>query len=222
VARRTRLQLPGAAYHVTSRGVRKQAIFRDDGDRSTFLNLLWTVAVRHEWTCLGFCLMTTHYHLLVRTPNADLAAGMQRLNSNFAQEFNRKHGETGHVFERRYHSVPIERDGHLVELYRYIAMNPVRAGLCNRPEDWKWSSYRAVVGLASPPDFLAADWALPYFGRHRTRARERLRAFVEDAETDVTLLSRGLTPYGQTPQGQAALSRYSNGKRLSRKASSEP
>jgi putative transposase len=182
VARPPRVQLPGAAFHVTSRGVRKQAIFRDDADRSAFLNVLWTVTVRHEWSCLAFCLMTTHYHLLIRTPNADLAAGMQRLNSNFAQEFNRKHGETGHVFEARYHSVPIERDGHLVELYRYIAMNPVRAGLCSRPEAWKWSSYRAVVGLTSPPDFLAVDWALPYFGGDRARARERLRAFVEDAK----------------------------------------
>jgi putative transposase len=124
--------------------------------------------------------MTTHYHLLIRTPSADLAAGMQRLNSNFAQAFNRKHSETGHLFERRYHSVSIERDAHLLELYRYIALNPVRAGLCSRPETWTWGSYRAVVGLAPPPDFLATDWALLYFGSNRTRARERFKAFVED------------------------------------------
>jgi putative transposase len=182
VPRAPRVQLPGAAYHVTSRGVRRQAIFRDDDDRLSFLGVLGAVVRRHEWSCLAFCLMTTHYHLLIRTPTADLAAGMQRLNGNFAQGFNRKHGETGHLFERRYHSIPIERDGHLVELCRYIALNPVRAGLCSRAEGWRWSSYRAVVGLASPPDFLAPDWALLYFGSDRTRARERFRAFVEDAE----------------------------------------
>jgi REP element-mobilizing transposase RayT len=163
-----------------SRGVRKQAIFRDDDDRGVFLSLLWAVVRRHDWSCLAFCLMNTHYHLLIRTPDADLAAGMQRLNSNFAQGFNRKYAETGHLFERRYHSVPIERDGHLLELYRYIALNPVRAGLCSRPEGWTWSSYRAVAGLVSPPEFLATDWALLYFGSNRPRARQRFRAFVED------------------------------------------
>jgi REP element-mobilizing transposase RayT len=165
-----------------SRGVRRQAIFRDDDDRASFLSVLWAVVRRHDWSCLAFCLMTTHYHLVIRTPDANLAAGMQRLNGNFAQGFNRKHGEAGHLFERRYHSVPIERDAHLLELYRYIALNPVRAGVCSRPEGWRWSSYRAVVGLASPPDFLATDWALLYFGSNRKRARERFRAFVEDIE----------------------------------------
>ena len=182
VPRAPRVQVPGAAYHVMSRGVRRQAIFRDDDDRASFLSVLWAVVRRHDWSCLAFCLMTTHYHLVIRTPDANLAAGMQRLNGNFAQGFNRKHGEAGHLFERRYHSVPIERDAHLLELYRYIALNPVRAGVCSRPEGWRWSSYRAVVGLASPPDFLATDWALLYFGSNRKRARERFRAFVEDIE----------------------------------------
>jgi hypothetical protein len=131
--------------------------------------------------------MTTHYHLVIRTPNVDLAAGMQRLNGNFAQGFNRRHGETGHVFERRYHALLIEHDGHLLELYRYIALNPVRAGLCSRPEAWTWSSHSAVVGLAAPPDFLSTEWALLYFGSDRIRARERLRAFVDDV--DVVTLS---------------------------------
>jgi putative transposase len=165
-----------------SRGVRKQAIFRDGDDRRVFLSVLSTVVNRHDWSCLAFCLMSTHYHLMIRTPDANLAAGMQRLNGNFAQGFNRKYGEIGHVFERRYQSVLIERDGHLLELYRYIALNPVRAGLCSRPESWMWSSYRAVAGLASPPDFLATDWALHYFGSDRTRARRRFRTFVEDIE----------------------------------------
>jgi putative transposase len=169
--------------------VRKQAIFRDDDDRASFLSLLETVVRRHDWSCLAFCLMTTHYHLVVRTPETNLAVGMQRLNSNFAQGFNRKHGETGHLFERRYHAVHIERDSHLLELYRYIALNPVRAGLCSRPEAWSWASYPALVGLAPLPTFIATDWVLVYFGSDPERARERLRAFVEDVEPRSHLLN---------------------------------
>jgi putative transposase len=181
MARTHRVQLAGGVYHVTSRGVRKQALFRDSDDRVRFLRLLEMVVRRHDWSCLAYCLMTTHYHVLLRTPTADLAVGMQRLNGHFAQAFNRKYGERGHVFEERYHSVLVERDAHLIELYRYMALNPVRAGLCTRPESWRWSSYPFAVGLAGRPEFLAIDWALAYFGNTPGRARKGLRAFVENA-----------------------------------------
>ena len=118
--------MAGAAYHVMARGVARQPIFRDDKDRHQFLKLLDDVVARHEWSCHAFVLMSTHYHVLVRTPNPDLARGMQRLNSCYAQHFNRRHGETGHRFERRYHSVLIESDAHALELVRYLALNPVR------------------------------------------------------------------------------------------------
>ncbi len=124
--------------------------------------------------------MTNHYHLLIRTPEPDLARGMHRVNGHYAQGFNRRHRATGHLFESRYHSVLVERDSHLLELCRYFANNPVRAGLCSHPADWRWSSYRAVIGLAIAPPFLAVEWLLAYFGRDRIRARERLREFVED------------------------------------------
>ncbi len=123
--------------------------------------------------------MTTHYHLLVRTPNPDLAAGMQRLNGHYAMGFNRRHSGRGHVFERRYASVPVTRESHLVELSRYLALNPVRAGLCDRPASWLWSSYRFFLGVDRPPRYLAVDWLLLQFGANRDRARERFRDFVE-------------------------------------------
>jgi REP element-mobilizing transposase RayT len=144
------------------------------------LTIFADVMRRHEWSCLAFCLLTTHYHLLVRTPAADLAAGMQRLNSHFAQAFNRRHGERGHVFERRYRSVLVERDRHLLELSRYLALNPVRAGLTTEPETWEWGSYGMIVGAVTRPGFSTSDWILPFFGRNRQHACERLRAFVHD------------------------------------------
>ncbi len=124
--------------------------------------------------------MTTHYHLLVRTPNPDLARGMQRLNACYAQHFNRRHGETGHRFERRYHSVPIGSDAHALELVRYLALNPVRAGASQDAASWPWSSYAAIIRGRRPLHCLAEEWLLTYFGRNRDRALERLQSFVED------------------------------------------
>jgi putative transposase len=125
--------------------------------------------------------MTTHYHLLVRTPLPNLAAGMQRLNSCYVQEFNRRHGDEGTRLARRYHDVMVESESHALELFRYISMNPVRAGLCRSPQDWRWSSYPALVGAARRPSFLSIEWVLAYFGSDRARAARRLAMFVEDA-----------------------------------------
>jgi REP element-mobilizing transposase RayT len=179
MARPPRLQSAGAAYHVTSRGVARQAIFRDDNDRRQFLKLLDDVVTRYEWACHAFVLMTTHYHLFVRTPNPDLARGMQRLNACYAQHFNRRHGQTGHRFERRYHSVLVESDAQALELIRYLALNPVRAGACRDAASWPWSSYAVIVRGQRRSQCLAEEWLLPYFGRNRARALERLQSFVE-------------------------------------------
>lgn len=188
-----RPQIAGGAFHVTSRGVARQSLFRDDDDRRRFLHSLAAVVARLDWVCHGFCLMTTHYHLLVRTPNPDLARGMQYLNACYAQGFNRRHGETGHRLERRYHATLVESDAHTLEVLRYLALNPVRAGACERPEQWKWSSFAAVTGRAPVPSFLAAHVVLGYFGSDRDRARQRFDAFVQDA-SDPPQLLRGLTP----------------------------
>ncbi len=179
VPRRPRPQFPGAIYHVTSRGNRKRVIFVDDVDRGSFLDTFASVVARHGWICTAFCLMGTHYHLALETPAGDLAAGMQRLNSHYAQSFNQRHKDVGHVFQGRYHSVLVEREEHLLALWRYVALNPVRAEACARPEDWRWSSYRAVVGLAPPPRFLSVAPVLATFGNDPLAASDWFRAFVE-------------------------------------------
>jgi putative transposase len=180
VPRPHRLQVPGAAYHISARAVAGRELYRTDDDRISFVKLLTRVMAERDWVCGAYCLMTTHYHLLIRTPEPDLASGIQEINSCYAQEFNRRYGLEGHVFFRRYHSAMIERDGHLLEVGRYMPTNPVRAGLCRLAEDWPWSSYPALLGLCPPPPFLSPDWLLELFGRDRRRARARYRAFVED------------------------------------------
>jgi putative transposase len=175
-----RLQVAGAAYHVSARAVDGRWLFEEQDDYELFLDLLHKVVDRHDWVCGLYCLMTTHYHLVIRTPTPDLARGMQWLNSCYAREFNRRRGLEGHAFLRRYHSVMIEREGHLFELCRYLPRNPVRAGACERPEDWLWSSYRALLGIQPCPLFLSPGWFLEIFGRDLKSARRRLRAFVED------------------------------------------
>jgi putative transposase len=128
--------------------------------------------------------MPNHYHLVVETANGDLSIGMHRLNSGYAHRFNDCHGLSGHLFQGRFHSVLVESDWHLLELSRYLALNPVRAGLCKSPLEWPWSSYAAVAGAASPPSFLAAERLLAHFGADRDWARRTLRWFVRDADRD--------------------------------------
>lgn len=180
VPRPPRLQIPGAAYHVTARAVAGRALYPDASAFQYFLTVLAKVVDRHDWVCGFYCLMTTHYHLVVRTPEADLARGIQWLNGCYGQEFNKRYGLEGHVFFRRYHSEVIEREAHFLELGRYLPNNPVRAGLCAHAQDWPWSSYPALLGLCAPPAFLSVGWLLEVFGRDRQSARRRLRAFVED------------------------------------------
>jgi putative transposase len=175
-----RVQAAGAAYHVTAKAVARSALFRDDSDRRRFLELFAEVVVGHEWTCQAYCLMSTHYHLLIRTHLPNLSAGMQRLNSCYVQDFNRRHDEEGARLARRFHAVVIESESHAIELFRYISMNPVRAGLCSSPRRWRWSSYAALVGDAARPTFLSIEWLLAYFGSDPDRAARRLSAFVED------------------------------------------
>jgi len=138
-------QEPGI-YHLTANGVRHTALFRDDADRVSWLEHLPELCDRYRWTCVAYCAMTTHYHLLVRTRLPNLARGMQWLNGTWGARFNRRHGEVGHVLRRRYSSAKVESEAHLLEAGRYIALNPVHAGACLDPLDWPWSSYAAAVG----------------------------------------------------------------------------
>ncbi len=176
--RRPRLVDPHGLSHVTARGNRRQLIFLDGGDYGVFLGLLSKVAADRGWRCQAFCLMPNHYHAVLETPRADLSAGMQQLNSRYAEWFNGRHELTGHVFQGRFHSVEVESDWHLLQLSRYVSMNPVRAGLCRGPAAWRWSSYRAVLGLSSAPPFLAVERVLQLFGHDPARARASFHSFV--------------------------------------------
>ena len=127
--------------------------------------------------------MPNHFHVVLETPEPDLSAGMQWLNGRYAQDFNHRYGIDGHLFQGRFYSVEVETDWHLLELSRYLAQNPVNAGLCRRPHEWRWGSYRAVAGLEPPQTrrFLDPGRVLEMFGKTHASARKRFKAFVEDA-----------------------------------------
>jgi REP element-mobilizing transposase RayT len=183
VARELRIQYPGARQHVGALGVNHCAVCHDVRDRSVLLALIETAVLDHEWICTAYCLMTSHYHLVVETPNGDLAVGMHWLNGTYAQYFNRRHGRKGHLFGDRYFSREIRREEHALEAPRYVDLNPVRAGICASPEDWQWSSHRALIGLTQAPRWLAVEKALEVFGSHTNLelAQRRYASFVVDA-----------------------------------------
>lgn len=182
MARPLRLEFPGAIYHVTARGNARTDIFLDDEDRGLFLGVLAECASRFGWLCHAYCLMDNHYHLLIETPDGNLSAGMRQLNGIYTQRFNRRHGRVGHVFQGRFKAILVERDSHLLELCRYVVLNPVRAGMVREAAQYAWSSYPATMGEATPPQWLHTDWLLGQFGRGRVVARRRYAKFVNEGD----------------------------------------
>ena len=142
MARPLRIEYDGALYHITSRGNERKAIFRDDEDRKNFLDNLLKVDERFNWICHAYCLMNNHYHLIIETPDGNLSGGMRQLNGIYTQYFNRRHKRAGHIFQGRYKAVLIEKESYLLEVSRYVVLNPVRAKAVETPEDWQWSSYK--------------------------------------------------------------------------------
>jgi putative transposase len=184
MARPLRLEFANAVYHLTSRGNARQGIFFNDGDRELFLQTLAHVVSRYSWICHAYCLMANHYHLLIETPKANLSIGMRQLNGVFTQSFNRRHKRVGHLFQGRFKAVLVEKESYLLELCRYVVLNPVRVKGGTKTAAWKWSSYRATAGLASVPEFLSTDWLLEQFGKNRRVAQKRYREFVRDGITN--------------------------------------
>ncbi|HUK95515.1 MAG TPA: transposase [Gaiellaceae bacterium] len=179
--RSPRTQLAGAVYHVGNRGVRRSTIYPDDPHYEMFERILGRVVDRFRWRCHTYCLMPNHYHLVIETPEPNLSRGMQRLNSLFAQWFNAEHRLTGHVFERRFFSRVLDSTYDVLDLTRYVVLNPVRGGLCQAPMDWPWSSYRTLVAPTRPASFLTTDWLLSQFAPEPKRAREVFSRFVDEA-----------------------------------------
>ena len=178
MARPLRLEFPGAVYHIMARGNRRETIYLQDADFSEFLSLLAEVHGRFKWLVHAYCLMTNHYHLLIETPDANLSRGMRHLNGVYTQRFNRRHQRVGHLFQGRYKALLVQKETHLLELSRYIVLNPVRAQLVSSVDDWQWSSYRYTVGAVTQPPWLETGWLLAQFGQQRSSAATAYQRYV--------------------------------------------
>ena len=160
MTRPLRIELAGGLYHVTSRGDRRENIYDGDRDRIEWINILGRVCARFNWRCHAYCLMDNHYHFIVETAEGNLSKGMRQLNGVYTQYFNRQYNRVGHVFQGRFKAILVERDSYLMELSRYVVLNPVRAGMVNQAEDWGWSSHLAIQAKAKKPLWLETDWIL--------------------------------------------------------------
>lgn len=155
MSRPLRIEFAGAIYHVTSRGNRRAAIFADGDDRRRMLDVIAQAMARYDAEVYAYCQMGNHYHLLLRTRRANLSRIMRHLNGEYARAYNLRHSLDGHLFQRRFHAVLVDSDAYLMEVCRYVELNPVRAGLVTRAGEWVWSSFRANTGLAAAPEWLA-------------------------------------------------------------------
>lgn len=178
MARQLRLEFSGALYHITSRGNRREPIFEDDVDHLVFLELLGQVCARLNWQCYAYCLMTNHYHLVIETAEANLSTGMRQLNGVYTQKYNRRHHRVGHLMQGRYKAILVDKDSYMMELARYVVLNPVRAHMVVHPGQWNWSSYGAMIRRAHPPQWLARDALLALFGGTRKGASKKYVQFV--------------------------------------------
>lgn len=179
MARPLRIEFEGAVYHITSRGNAGHAIFLDDSDRLHLLDVLLEVVERFAWICHAYCLMSNHYHLLIETPRANISRGMRHLNGIYTQSFNKQHKRTGHVFQGRFKAILVEKESHLLEVARYVVLNPVRGKMAKHPGQWAWSSYRATAGEIASPAFLSTGWLLKQFDQQPKRARVSYQRFVD-------------------------------------------
>lgn len=184
MARPLRIVERDGIYNVGSRGNNKETMFRDATDWMEFLRLLAKVATRHCWEGWAYCLMGNHFHLVVQLPHLGLSEGMQLLNSGYAVRANSRYRRTGHLVRNRFYSQQVESEAHLLELCRYVVLNPVRAGLCRSPAEWPWSSYRATAGLEPEHPFLSTNGILSLFAEDRLEAQRSYRDYVRDALSD--------------------------------------
>ncbi len=178
MARPLRIEFAGALYHVTARGDRQEDIFSNDIDRKAFLKILEQVVERFNWLIHAYCLMDNHYHLLIETPDGNLSKGMRQLNGVYTQTSNRNNNRVGHVFQGRYKAILVQKESYLLELSRYIVLNPVRARMVKSARSWPWSSYRDTAGYRESPQWLTTDWLLAAFGKRQSSAQQKYQVFV--------------------------------------------
>ncbi len=177
MARKPRLYIPGALYHVMLRGNDGQRIFHDDEERKHFLGLIAEGVGRYGHRIHAYCLMDNHVHLLIQIGQTPLSKVMQNLSFRYTRRINWRHHRVGHLFQGRFRAILCDADAYLLELVRYIHLNPVRAGLTDTPEGYPWSGHRTYLGLESVP-WLTSDWCLIRFSANVGVARHRYAAFV--------------------------------------------
>ncbi|MEW6054332.1 MAG: transposase [Nitrospirota bacterium] len=179
MARPLRIEYEGAAYHIISRGNRGEHIFAEDQDKEYFLETLQNAVKKYRIDLYAYCIMGNHYHLLLTTPYGALTKAMHYIGSAYGSFLRRQKGWIGHIFAGRYKSLCVEKEGYLLELSRYIHLNPVRAGLEEKPEGYTWSSYGYYIGKQKPPEWLNTDWFFVEYGKDRKAAWKQYRGFVE-------------------------------------------
>jgi putative transposase len=177
--RAARIDIPGLIYHVTNRGVKQLPIFHYDRDRQQFLRFLSRTCLKFPFRLHAYCLMTNHYHLLLQTLEGSLSQTMHYFNSLFAGWFNDRYKEVGHIFQGRFHSIPVEEDAYFKVVSRYIHLNPVRAGMVKRPEDYPWSNYSRLI-RGEPDGLVDPQFLLDYFMGDPSARREKYKRFVEE------------------------------------------
>lgn len=179
MSRPLRIQYPGALYHITCRGNERRPIYSCDGDRHLFLKILSDIIEIHNVICHAYCLMGNHYHLLIETPDGNLSQIMRDLNGNYTQAFNQVYDRTGHLFEGRFKSFVIEKESYLLEVARYIVLNPVRANMVEHPKKYYWSSYLDTAGMRKAPAWLHTEWIRGLFGKDKQTSAKSYREFVD-------------------------------------------
>jgi putative transposase len=180
MARPLRIEYPGAFYHVTSRGNDQKDIFKSRKDREKFLDYLGTATERYGAQIHAFCLMSNHYQLLLETPQGNLSQIMRHINGAYTTYFNAKRKRAGHFFQGRYKALLVEENSYATELSRYIHLNPVRAGITEKPEDYPWSSYGGFTGKSKVANWMRTDFILGYFADSKREVQRRYRRFAED------------------------------------------
>ena len=184
MSRPLRIDYPNAWHHVMNRARRGANLFVDKADYQQFIDLLQETADLFNVNVAAYCLMPSHYHLMVHSPDANLSRCMRHLNGVYTQRYNVVHGCDGTLFRGRYKSILVDAEIYVLQLVRYIHLNPVRARIVDHCKDYQWSSYPVFGGYVKAPGWLETHWLLSLFGKGQGKAKRRYRDFVESVQNE--------------------------------------